>query len=719
MLRRRRLIRPLLQMELAECGAACLAMVLAAHGRDIALEEARERCGTSRDGIDAAALARAAESYGLSVKPLRREPETLFDLPLPAILHWSFNHFVVLESVSRTTFTILDPAAGRRVVAADEMGRCFTGLALAMVPGESFVAGGHKASVVGALAARVRGSWDAVGIAFLCGLAGIVPGLVLSGAVATFADHVVGQGRNEWLAWVLAAVAAVALLQAALGALRQWTSASLKAKIGVVVAARAFHHTLFLPLSFFAQRHASEVVSRLRIGSELGATIAGPLAQIPVNIVEAIGYLAVVAIYDWLLGLVVAALSLVNLLVLNHLSRRLAEANRLQNVLEAKAGGIATAGFAAFETFRFAGRQDVLGRRWLAAEEAALAAEQRLGLARTLAGLGPAAAGLLLVATVLCVGALRVMQGDLTFGGMLALQVLAGLCAAPIAAIARDFCQVQEAAGALMRLDDLERHPRDGLMARDDAAAAPALRPARGLSLENVSFGFGAGADLIGGINLTLQPGTLTALTGASGVGKSTLARIAAGLLSPRHGAVCLDGVPLAAWPRAELRRRLLYVPQASALFSGTIAENVALWDEAIPLGDVAAALRLAGAAHLVANRAGGLTAELTHQAPNLSGGELQRLALARALVQRPAVLVLDETTSALDPLCEEEVVAGLRRTGAAVLIVTHRQGTAARCDRVLRLTGSGDMINVERGTTGGMREDEAPAAAETLRRSA
>ncbi|MDI1264106.1 MAG: cysteine peptidase family C39 domain-containing protein [bacterium] len=376
---RRRQTRPVLQMEVAECGAACLVMVLGAWGREVALEEARERCGTSRDGVDAAALARAGEGYGLAVKALRREPETLKDLPLPAVLHWSFNHFVVLEKIRGSRFTILDPATGRRTVGPEEMDRCFTGLALAMLPDEGFQRGGHRPSVAGALVNQVRGSWDAIAIVFLCGVIGVVPGFILSGAVETFADHVLGQNRTQWLLGTLAAVAVAAIVQALLGALREWTVASLRTKIGVVVAAQAFHHALFLPLSFFAQRQASEVVSRLRIGSDLGATVAGPLARILPNVATALAYVALIAVYDWVLGVVVAGVSLLNLVVLNALSRRLVETNRLQHVLEGTAAGVATAGFAAFDAFRLLGRQDLMARRWLAAEEAALDAEQRLG----------------------------------------------------------------------------------------------------------------------------------------------------------------------------------------------------------------------------------------------------------------------------------------------------------------------------------------------------
>jgi ABC-type bacteriocin/lantibiotic exporter with double-glycine peptidase domain len=687
--------RTILQMEAAECGAACLAMVLSAHGREIALEDARERCGTSRDGVDAAALARAGESYGLKVKAVRREPEDLAELPLPAILHWNFNHFVVLEAVKGDRFVLLDPAVGRRVVTRTELGKALTGLVLVMAPGETFRTGGRRPMALPALLRQAAGSWDAMAIVFACGVVGIVPGLVLAGAIQTYSDYVVAQGRRDWLIFLIVALAATLLVQAMLGALREWTVASLKSKIGVVVAARAFEHVLFLPLSFFAQRNAGEVVSRLRIGSEIGGTVAGPLAQMLPNIAVAGGYLAIIWLYDAVLGGIVTAIALANLVVLIRLSERLSEATRLQNVLEGAASGVATAGFMAFDAFRLLGREALFASRWLTAEEAALDAEQRLGRIRAAVNLGPAAAMLLISMCVLGAGAFRVMQGDLALGGLLALQVLAGLVAAPIAAIASHYCALQESAGALMRLDDLIDHAADSQINRSaprPATSAEAAAPAgSALRFEALGFGFGTGADLFSGLDLAFSPNELTAITGVSGAGKSTLARLAAGLVAPRAGRVLFEGRALGDWPHESLRRRLQYVPQASAVMSGTIRDNITMWDETIGQDAIDAALELAGAQEMVA-RAGGLTAMLSADRPGLSGGEIQRLALARALARRPQVLVLDETTSALDALSEQRVLDGLKRSGAAVLLVSHRPGSIRRCDRVLHLDGTGGV---------------------------
>ncbi|TVQ59090.1 MAG: ATP-binding cassette domain-containing protein [Rhodobacteraceae bacterium] len=680
-------------MEAAECGAACLAMALEAHGRVAPLEEVREACRTSRDGVDAPALIRAAEAYGLAAKAVRREPETLDDLPLPAILHWRFDHFVVLTRVGRRRFTLLDPAQGRRVVDRAEMGRSFTGLAIALAPGPDFRRGGSRPTVAAALLAHARGSWDALALTAGLGLIGLAPALALSGAVQVFTDHVVGEGRTVWTAAVLAALLTVALTQAAIAWLSGRTVAALTAKIATAVAARAFDHALRLPLGFYAQRSAGEVVARLRVGADIGATVAGPLARLAPNAVLALVLLAVIAAHDWRMGAVAAAVALASLEAMRRAAGALADADRARQAREGHAAGLAAAGFGALDAWRLLGREDVLAEKLMAAEAAALGADQRAGLLRAAAALAPAAAPIAMSGAVLAFGAAEAMAGRMSLGALLGVQVLSGLAAAPIAMLAADLTAMQHAAGALMRLDDLTRATPDPLAAGEGAgetAPPPADPTAPALALEGVGFRYGAGAPVFVGIDFALPAGALVALTGPSGAGKSTLARIAAGLAHPDAGAVRLMGRPVSAWPRETLRRRLGYVPQDSAVFTGTLAENLSLFDADAAAERLARALEAAGAGRLLGALPGGLGAALTGHAPALSGGEAQRVALARALAGGPAALILDETTSALDPLVEAEILDRLRASGAAVLLVTHRPSAMARCDGVFALDGLG-----------------------------
>jgi ABC-type bacteriocin/lantibiotic exporter with double-glycine peptidase domain len=700
-------LRPILQMEVTECGAASLAMVLAAHGRFVSLEEARTACGVSRDGVDLASLMAAASTFGMKVKALRREPETLGDLPLPAILHWRFDHFLVLEKIGRRGFTLLDPAEGRRVVDAEEMNRSFTGMVLALLPNDGFVSGGRPPSLFASLVRRVHGSTDAIAMVFVAGVLGLIPSLALAGAIRIFTDHVIGQSRIDWTTLVLAGLLVATLAQGALAGLQAWVVANLKAKIGIVVAALGFRQLLRLPLAFFSQRSAGELVSRLRIGSEIGSTIAGPLASFAPNIVTLLGLLLIITLHEASIGAFIAAISLICLIVLQFLGQHIADTNRAQHVLDARAIGIATSGFASFEAFRLLGREDLFSRRWMQAEEDALGAEQRLGVMRAGAALGPIAAPLLLTVAVLLLGADKVMDGDMSLGSLLALQVLAGLTAKPLAGLARDLCDLQEAAGALTRLDDLDGYPLDIRSGETAHTRRPAIADAPVVEIADVAFAYGPNPPVFEKLSVTLDSGTLVALTGVSGAGKSTLARIVAGLVPPSTGMVRIKGIDLAAWPSKELRQALAYVPQTSAVFSGTLAENVTLFDPSIDDAAIIEALEISGIGYLV-QRPGGLGYRIAAESPSLSGGEVQRLALARALVRKPAVVILDETTSALDPITEAQILDALRQTESCVLCVTHRPGTKARCDRVLQLDGRGGIVDAA-----------PPSAVESLQRLA
>jgi ABC-type bacteriocin/lantibiotic exporter with double-glycine peptidase domain len=323
-----------LQMEAAECGAACLAMILGARRRWITLEEARDRCATSRDGLNAADLVAAAESYGLVAEAFSVDVADLGALPLPLILHWNFDHFLVLESVRRGRFVLLDPASGRRTVDAAEMGRCFTGLALTFAAGPDFKPGGRRPSVTATLMAEARRSPDAMGYALVAGVLALIPGLAMSGAIGIFIDRIMDGGQRGWMPFLLAALFGIILVKGTLTWLQAWTVAALKTKIASTSALGGFWHALHLPLSFFAQRSAGEVVSRLMLGSEVGGNVAGPLAHVAPDLLKAVGFLLVLSLYDPWIAVAAALVAVINLFVLWALANRLAERTKEQQIAE-------------------------------------------------------------------------------------------------------------------------------------------------------------------------------------------------------------------------------------------------------------------------------------------------------------------------------------------------------------------------------------------------
>lgn len=700
-----------LQMEAAECGAACLAMVLAFHGRHVPLEIVRERCDVSRDGLNAAQLKRAAVDFGFDVKSLRCEPEDLGRLPTPMILHWNFDHYVVLEKVGATHFHLVDPAIGRRTVDRRAFGRSFTGVVLIVDPGARFERAGRSASVLRTLADEARRSPDAMLMAGLARIAGTIPGIALAGAIGLFVDYVAGDGETGWGAALVAGLAAIMLLQGLLAILSGRIAAAFRVKIAVHVAARGFWHALSLPSGFFQQRNVGDLVARLRLGADIGGAVAGPLASLVPDLLAIVVYLAVLALFGFPVALTAAVVAAANCASLALLARRIEEANRTLQVVEGSAAGVGTAGFAALATYRMHGREDLLKARLAAAEDSALDAEQRMGWLTSLAALGPLASGLLLSAAALMVCAWLVMDGRLSLGSLLAVQTLVGLLAEPVVAVAAGLTSLQRAAGALMRVGDLLDHPVAPGLAPGRQRQLPGTVEGR-LTLHGVGFDFAGGGRLFESVDLEVGPGELVALTGISGAGKSTLARIAAGLVPATRGVALIDGVPVGDWPCDALRRAVQYVPQHSAVFTGTIEQNVSVWDDAIDGQLVAEAIAAVGLEPRLVRGAAGLAGWIAPGGTTLSGGEIQRLALARALVRRPRLFVLDEPTSALDTLSEQAVMAMLRRTGAAVLVVTHRAGTAARCDRTFALC-DGRLVRQ------GSREDVGAVIAEpTLSRA-
>jgi ABC-type bacteriocin/lantibiotic exporter with double-glycine peptidase domain len=614
----------------------------------------------------------------------------------------------VLESCRRGRFVIHDPAAGRRVLDRGEFGQSFTGIALVLQPGPSFRRGGRFSPTARRLLAEAARAPDAVLGAALLGLVAIVPGLAITGAIAVFSDHVIGQERFDWAPAVLGILLVAGLVQFMIAILNGLIAAALRAKIAAQVAAGGMWRTLHLPISFFAQRSAGEIVSRLNRNAERGQVVATSLLRLMPDGIALFGYLSALAAFAPTIAAVIAAVALVNFLLMGRLATRISVANAALQVAEGVAAGALTTGIAALDNYRLHGREMLLLERVTAAEDKTLEHERRIGLLRTIGTVAQQFSAMLMMAIVLCLGAWLVMQGQLTLGGLIACQVLAGLLNAPLIGMAGAMPNLHEAAGAYTHIGERKNYPSARLVEASELAANLPL-PCRGrLRLDAIRFGFAPGNPLFEDVTLDFEPGRLVAIMGASGAGKSTLARIAAGLIEPWEGRVMLDGVPLEQWPQDELRRELAYVPQQAAVFSASIKENLTLRDAMVTEPDLAAALARAGLQNVVAGRSAGIETLLSGHAPGLSGGEVQRLALARALARKPRVLILDETTSALDFATETGILDQLRRSGASVLIVTHRVGTAMRCDELVLIAGGGRIIRGEAKST--PAKDATPA---------
>ncbi|HEU4586887.1 MAG TPA: NHLP family bacteriocin export ABC transporter peptidase/permease/ATPase subunit [Gemmatimonadaceae bacterium] len=689
-----------LQMEAVECGAAALAMVLAHHGRMVPLEELRLACGVSRDGSKASSMLRAARHYGLVAKGFRREPADLRALPLPIVVHWNFNHFLVVEGFGRERVYLNDPATGPRHVPHEEFDQAFTGVVLTFERGDGFERGGERPSMIAALRRRVSGSGVALAYMVLAGFALLVPGMITPTFSRIFVDSILVRGLTQWmtpLLWVMGAATSVTIL---LVWLQQRYLLRFETKLALDSSAKFFWHVLRLPVEFFAQRYAGEIGNRVELNDRIARLLSGELATTALGVMVIAFYAVLMVQYDIVLAAIAVVTALLNMAALRYVSRLRTDLNQRLLQDRGKAMGTAMGGLQTIETLKATGAESDFFARWSGQQAKVVNAQQRLQLATELLGAVPPLLLTLDAALILGVGGVRVMDGHLSMGMLVAFQSLALLFLSPVNRLVTLGGTLQEVRGDMARLDDVLRARTDpGAAPTDESSITDDVPPklSGALELRGVSFGYSRlEPPLIESFDLVLRPGSRVALVGGSGCGKSTVAKLVSGLYEPWSGEVLFDGLPRAIIPRSVLTNSLGVVDQEIFMFEGSVRDNISLWDATISEAGLARAGRDACIHEEVTARAGGYASHVAESGGNFSGGQRQRLEIARALAADPAILVLDEATSALDPATEKAIDDGIRQRGCTCLIVAHRLSTIRDCDEIIVLD-RGKIV--ERGT--------------------
>jgi NHLM bacteriocin system ABC transporter peptidase/ATP-binding protein len=687
----------ILQMEWVECGAAALAMILAYHGRWIPLEQLRVACGVSRDGTKATSILKAARRYGLVAKGFRKDPETLHELPMPAIIHWNFNHFVVLEGLHRGRAYINDPAMGRRAVDMEEFDGAFTGVVLAMEPEAGFGKSGRKPAAFRILGRELARCRPAVALLLLVSLALAIPGIIIPAFSKIFVDQILVEGLEGWFRPLLIGMAVTAVARAGVTALQQSLLLRLESKIAVSMVSRFLWHVLSLPVEFFTQRHPGDIASRVAANEQIARLLSGSLATSALNLITLAFFAAVMMVYDVLLAAICIGMSLLNVIAIRLVRRRWEDLNRSLAVERGKMYGATIGIVRSIETLKAGGLENDAFARWAGFQAKVLNLEQRAGLYSALLEIFPAFFGALTIAAILGIGSLRVLDGALTIGSLVALQSLAFSFAEPIKGLVQHAGGFQAVKADLTRIEDVFNYPVD--VPDRPVAVSEDLPPKLSgrIQLSDVRFGYSPlEPPLVDGLSLSLDPGMRVALVGRSGSGKSTVGRLICGLTKPWSGDITFDGRPVREIPPELFANSVAYVDQEIFLFEGTVRENVTLWDPAVPEANVSQALKDASIHDEVAMRQGNYDCYVSEAGANFSGGQRQRIEIARALVGNPRVLVLDEATAALDPYTEQVIDDNLRRRGCTCIIIAHRLSTIRDCDEIIVLD-AGKVV--ERGT--------------------
>ena len=703
---RRTHVPTVIQMEAAECGVASLRMVLASYGRWVPLDELREASGVSRDGVKASSVLKTARTYGMTAKGLRQDPDEVRAGHLPAIIYWNFNHFVVVEGYAPGRWFLKDPGMGSRTVTDEEFDRAFTGVVLRLEPGPDFERGGTPPRVLTGLAQRLRHSIAGLLYVVLAGLALVIPGLAAAVLTKAFIDQVLVADQPGAIGPILGLLFGAALAIGVLTALRQRYLMALETKLSSHSSGAFLWHLLRLPISFYSGRSAGEISGRVPRNDRLAVLLSSEIAAALIDSVVVIFYFAVMFGYSPALTLVGVAGVVINVLVLRAVGRRRRDENlRLMQDAGLMVGS-AMSGIKSIESIKASGRESDLFTRISGLHARTVSGAQRMGRASLPLLVVPPFLAALTTTAVLGWGGLNVITGAMSLGTLIAFQVLMNRAIEPIGRFVQLGGTLQEIGGDLERLDDVLANPVVDDV-EDVDPSAPGIRLAGMLELRDVTFGYSTlEAPLLDHVNLTLRPGSRVALVGGSGSGKSTISRLVAGLYEPWSGEILFDGRPRKEWPRDTITSSLALVDQDIRLFSGTVRDNLTMWDPTIPTARVVQAAHDASIHDQIARRPDGYGTVVREGGANFSGGEAQRLEIARALVAEPRILVLDEATSALDPTTEQLIDGNIRRRGCTTLIVAHRLSTIRDCDEIIVLD-RGRIV--ERGTHDEMIDTGGP----------
>ena len=699
---KQRVVTPIvLQTHAAECGAACLGSVLAWFGRWVPLTELRERCEVSRDGSSAASLLRASRHYGLECNGLGVRAEQLKKLPLPLIVFWQFSHFVVVEGIDGRHFHLNDPSTGRRRLTAEEFDKGYSGIALRFKRGADFKPGGEPPGLFEQLNTLLDGSWSVVAGTIACALMLTLLALVVPASLGVFVDDVLGK-HGLW-GGLVAALIGGGVLVYVLALLKHRFLRRLAVRISVIGYDRGLSRMLRLPVEFFNHRLVGDLTDRVSSIDRIARNLTDQFLVLIIEMAMSAVLLIAMLFYDVVLTLTVLLLAVLHGMLAHFLNAHRAMRSHAMRREQGLLIGVGMQMLSHADDLRMTGSDDRFFSRWSGQQARELQARQlhsELGSVNTAL---PGLVAALRSAAILGLGASMVMAGEMTLGTLVGFYILAEMFLAPVGRFLEFADKRQALETDLQRLDDISRAAEDPVFSRrsPESESIPTfngrLQLAGQLELRNVTFGFNKSRPpLIKDFNLVIRPGQRVAVVGPSGSGKSTLARLVSGIYQPWSGEILFDGHLRDEIPEEVLRRSISSVDQEVVLFSASVRDNITLWNPAVPDEAIVAATRDACIHDEILLRPLGYSTLVEEGGANFSGGQRQRLEIARALVGHPTVLILDEATSALDAATEEDVDDALRRRGVTCLIVAHRLSTVRDCDEIIVLDKGSE---VQRGT--------------------
>ncbi len=688
-----------MQMEALECGAASLTMVMAFYDLWVPLEQVRLDCGVSRDGSNAKNILIAARNYGFEAQGFRCELSALrSDMSYPCIIHWNFNHFVVLDGFKGNYAYINDPARGEVKVPMEEFDTAFTGICLQITPGPNFKPGGKPKSTLEYARKRLKGTGAAMVFVLLATVISYLFGIINPIFSRFFMDRLLTGENRELLMPFIVLMAVMGFAQVLVSAVQSIYARRIDGKMSVVGNSEYMWKVLRLPMEFFTQRMAGDILQRQNTNATIASTLINTLTPLALNAIMMVFYLFVMLKLSPLLTMIGLVTIVLNLLVSQLISKKRVNITRVQMRDAGKLASATVSGIQMVETIKSSGAENGYFQKWAGYQASVNTQKVKYAKLNQYLGTIPAVLSMIANSAVVVIGVGLTMRGEFTLGAILTFQGFLSSFMAPAMTLVTAGQTIQEMRTDMERVEDVMQYPIDpSFTDRPLEEEADYSKLSGSVELKNVSFGYSRlGKPLIEDFSMHMEPGSRVAFVGTSGCGKSTLSKLISGLYQPWSGEVLFDGKPISKIDRSVFTGSVAVVDQDITLFEDTIANNIKMWDNSIEDFEMILAARDAQIYDDIMAREGGFESMLTEGGKDLSGGQRQRIEIARVLAQDPSVIIMDEATSALDAKTEYELVKAVKERGITCIVIAHRLSTIRDCDEIIVLD-RGKVI--ERGT--------------------
>lgn len=688
-----------MQMEALECGAASLTMILAYYEKWIPLEQVREDCGVSRDGSNARNILRAARSYGLNAKAYRYSPERLKEVgKFPMIVHWEFNHFIVLNGFKGNKVYINDPARGNIVMTFEQFDEGYTGVCLMFDPSEDFQPSGKPKSVFKFAKSRLKGASVAVTFVMVTTLIASITGIAMSGFSRVFIDRLLSGNDPDWLFPFIIGLSGLAIVQLAAEWIKSIYSLKINGKMAIVGNMSYMWKVLRLPMKFFSQRMAGDIQQRKESNASIAGSLTNTLAPLVLETAMMIFYLVVMIRYSLLLTVIGVASIIGQVFVSRIISKKRVNITRVMMRDSGKLASATVSGIEMIETIKSSGAENGFFEKWSGYQASVNTQNVRFQRINSYLGMIPPILTQLANSAVLILGVYLCMTGEFTVGMVMAFQGFLGSFMTPAQTLISAGQTFQELRTEMERVEDVMKYPTDVEFNDDDIDEDADYDKLSGtVELKNITFGYSRLAPpLLENFSMKLEPGSRVAFVGASGCGKSTLAKLISGLYEPWEGEILFDGKHINEINRSVFTGSVAVVDQDITLFEDTIENNIKMWDNTIEDYEMMMAARDAQIHDDIMQREGGYRYKVIEGGRDFSGGQRQRLEIARVLAQDPTIIIMDEATSALDAKTEYEVVNAIKERDITCIVIAHRLSTIRDCDEII-VFDHGKVV--ERGT--------------------